>query len=125
MTISQYSFDDDMLQQFSDEVRFALQNGEPLTDTRSTMTGHYIINDETNYVFTRIYSFTFNGDSIPIGFSLKDCNVYSIYGTGKLNNEVFVIPSIDTNIILKDDMMTLTLPGKDNAEIFIKITYGV
>lgn len=125
MTISQYNFADDILQSFSDEVRSVLAvNPNHIIENEENFVGTLLINNELKQVFTRIYSFVFDGSPISLGFNSQSFNIYSIYGTGKLNNEVFVIPSNENNVTLQGENMTLLIPSGNNAQIFIKITYG-
>lgn len=127
MTIPQFDFDNDLLQEFADSVQAAVSNiasRDVIIEGSANDAGNYIVDNRLQQLFTRIYSFVFTGNTIPLGFNVNDFNIYSIYGSGKLNNEVFVIPSSETNVTLNDTNMTLELPGKNNAEVFIKITYG-
>lgn len=125
--ISRFSFaDDTILQQFSDEVRSAINESSVVIKNTALPTAEYIIDDKMYQVFTILYELSGDTTTFPLNFNSNDFEIFEINGIAKGNGRVVVIPSGNNNITLAGNQGTLTFQETNPSayNVYITVKYG-
>lgn len=127
--VSLYSFEDQQMQQFSDEVRTVVNSkttGRLVTGV-PIFTEEYIVDNKRTPIYTRLYKVSGDASQFPLGFNVFDVQIFQINAIAQGNGNAFVFPHDGDSIVLNSSMGIITFSQQQRSayDIFVTIKYGV